>query len=111
MHDVNWALVARLLGGATTNTVRYMDILNRFSFRIASDVIARDLAERVLGRIFDTMMHANESLQQLLGKLCHAGHNESLERRELLRGFCELLERHGVTGVEITAVTRSLESQ
>ena len=33
---IDWILVARLVGGASQNHLRYMDTLNRFGFEIAS---------------------------------------------------------------------------
>eukprot|EP00928_Gymnodinium_smaydae_P036611 TRINITY_DN25564_c0_g1_i1.p1 TRINITY_DN25564_c0_g1~~TRINITY_DN25564_c0_g1_i1.p1 ORF type:complete len:921 (-),score=111.40 TRINITY_DN25564_c0_g1_i1:15-2738(-) len=109
IRGVDWALVARLVGGTTRNNVRYMDTLNRFGFKIASKVVASDLAESVLSRIFEKMMHADESLHQLLGKLCRAGKRQS-SVHEMLAGFCELLAQNDVTGLEMDAVARSLEA-
>lgn len=36
---LDWVLLARLVGGASRNHLRYMETLNRFSFKIASQVL------------------------------------------------------------------------
>ena len=33
---IDWILLARLVGGASINNIRYMETLNRFGFKIAS---------------------------------------------------------------------------
>lgn len=53
------------------------------------------------------MMHADDSLQHLLGRLCRPG----AKAQELLETFDELLRRNAVGAAERRAVRRSLEAQ
>merc|ERR1712125_189778 len=77
--------------------------------RLESKVVSGDLAKSVLARIYQTVMHADESLQQLLGNLCKAGAHRQ-PTRDMLKGFCELLAKNGVSAVELEGVARSLEA-
>eukprot|EP00438_Fugacium_kawagutii_P025540 Skav222805 [mRNA] locus=scaffold1444:29099:34037:+ [translate_table: standard] len=95
--ELDWILVARLVGGASVNNLRYMETLNRFGFKIASQAIEGELASSVLASIYFQIMQADDSLQQLVGKLCQAGQRESPPQ--------ELLD-----GPEMAAVRRSLEA-
>lgn len=106
---IDWILVARLVGGASQNHLRYMDTLNRFGFEIASQVVESRLAGSVLASIYLTMMRADESLHHLMGNLCQAG-QRAAPARQLLEGLCEILHRNAVTGPETAAVLRSMEA-
>ncbi|CAE7559605.1 ppt1 [Symbiodinium natans] len=97
---IDWVLVARLVGGASQNNLRYMETLNRFGFEIASQVVESRLASSVLASIYLTMMRADESLQHLMGSLCQAG-QRAAPARELLDGLCEILRRNDVTGAAL----------
>jgi len=109
LPSIDWILLARLVGGASVNNIRYMETLNRFAFKIASQVVESELASSVLASIYFQMMQADESLQHLVGKLCQAG-QRAAPPQELLDGFDEILRRNGVSGPEIAAVRRSLEA-
>eukprot|EP00439_Symbiodinium_sp_Y106_P064689 s2885_g10.t1 len=106
---IDWVLVARLVGGASQNHLRYMETLNRFGFEIASQVVESRLAGSVLASIYLTMMRADESLHHLMGNLCQAG-QRAAPARQLLDGLCEILHRNAVTGPETAAVLRSMEA-
>lgn len=106
---LDWILLARLVGGASINNLRYMETLNRFGFKIASQVVESKMASCVLASIYFQIMQADESLQQLVGKLCQAG-RRAAPPQELLDGFDEILQRNHVSGPEMAAVRRSLEA-
>jgi hypothetical protein len=72
--------------------------------------VASDVAERVLSEIFCRLMNADDSLQQLMGKLCRSAGERKRPTREVLASFRELLERNGVASTEVDAVTRSLQA-
>ncbi|CAJ1451781.1 unnamed protein product [Effrenium voratum] len=109
IYAIDWVLLARLVGGASVNNIRYMQTLNRFGFKIASQVVESELASSVMASIYTTMMRADESLHQLMGKLCQAG-KRAAPAKDLLDGFGEILRRNGVSGPEMAAVRRSLQA-
>uniref|UniRef100_A0A7S4VIQ8 EF-hand domain-containing protein n=1 Tax=Alexandrium monilatum TaxID=311494 RepID=A0A7S4VIQ8_9DINO len=108
LRHLDWALLTRLLGGEAGGRVRYMDLLNRFGFRIESRVVRGDFAEGVLSEIYRTLLRADESLPQLLGELCSRGRAMPVE--ELLARFRELLARNGVAAAGMEAILRSLKA-
>lgn len=44
LPSIDWILLARLVGGASVNNIRYMETLNRFAFKIASQARIAHLA-------------------------------------------------------------------
>lgn len=46
--ELDWILLARLVGGASVNNLRYMETLNRFAFKIASQAPQAAVAKGVV---------------------------------------------------------------